>query len=649
MTGDRQRAIVNALGGIAALTIPFAPVVATVALVALGWFQRVPWFGRQRRSWVLAWVIVWLPSILLSLVVHGRGALRLDAFLGPLILILVAPLLPALRPNQLTALWLGGLLLAGALVTERHVAASSWHPAAQTGAVTIERYRSVLSPQEVVGGPAPRWVERRWRGLARDSALTLALDLRHTDGLLGRAWFPSDPSFVLEPLQDRALSTRVTPPSRGEPYLTRRVMTGAPLSGRTFRATVELRASETLAFTTADCLGVLLREVGGSGAAACFAQDVSASWRTRSFEWTVPTTAWSQTLRVELRVPAAWYEVGATVIEEATPNGWVSLGPLEPTGVRVAFAPQGSAPLEWIGPTLVPGQDRTRIHVPVPAEAVSAEGDLRVLLRVEPGTTMEVAATSLRGPDGDAGRRVALPQRGQLWFDHPNLAGHGVVATNLVVAALSRHPLGIVAAAGVGVLGASLTGSRAAFAAVVMASALLVFLAFVRRRPGLAVVAAVSIAAMTVLGATIGPLASRLDLAGSGDGNQVGRTEIWAFAADELLADPWGLDPASFRKSWEASHPGDPRPPPSHAHDLWLQYGALHGFPGLLVALAFTIGLLLLARPRRRPAVFVGVLGLLVLQLADYTLFTFPVSLSLMLLVAAAKDASPRAVRSLRW
>jgi len=45
----------------------------------------------------------------------------------------------------------------------------------------------------------------------------------------------------------------------------------------------------------------------------------------------------------------------------------------------------------------------------------------------------------------------------------------------------------------------------------------------------------------------------------------------------------------------------------------------------------------------------VGVLGLLVLQLADYTLFTFPVSLSLMLLVAAAKDASPRAVRSLRW
>src|SRR5690606_30272729 len=195
------------------------------------------------------------------------------------------------------------------LVAERHVAASTWHPAAQTGAVSIDRYRSVLSSQEVVGGPSPRWVERRWRGLTDDPALTLDLDLRHADGLLGRAWFTSDPSFVLEPLEDRPLSTHVTPPIQGEPYLTRRVMTGAPLAGRTFRATVEMRASETLAFTTADCLGVLLREVGGSGAAAGFAHDVSASWETTSFEWTVPAAASSQILRIELRVPAAWYEV----------------------------------------------------------------------------------------------------------------------------------------------------------------------------------------------------------------------------------------------------------------------------------------------------------------------------------------------------
>lgn len=641
MTGHRQRAAVRTMEVLAALSIPFVPVLATAASIALRRFRRGSWFGPGSRSWLLAWALIWLPSIVLALARYGRGAMELDVFLGALILLVFGPLLPALRPHQLTALWIGGLLLAGALVLERYVATTTWHPAAQSGAVSLDRYRSVFAPQEVVGGSSPRWVERRWRGLPGVTDLALDLDLRHAGGLAERAWFASDPAFVLEAIGDRPLSTHVTPPGLGEPYLTRRVMTGAPLSGRTFRVSVEVRAPEPLEFTKPECLGVLLREVGGSGAAACFAQGISTSWETRSFEWTVPEEATSQTLRVELRVPAAWYEVGATVIEEATPNGWATLGPLEPTGVRVAFAPAGSSPLAWIGPTLVPGPERTHVSVPVPPGVVSTDGDLRVLVRAEPGTTVELVTASLHGPDSAVGRPVALPQRGQLWFDHPNLAAHGIVAANLVVAALSANPLGIAAAAGVGMVGASLTGSRTAFLALVGSCALLVLVSFAHRRSGRAVAAGTMLVTLVVLGVTIGPLAPRLDMMGSGDGNQIARPEIWAFALDALLDDPWATNRISFAEAWNAGNPGDQRPAPSHAHDLWLQYGAVHGVPGLLVALAFTVGLILVVRPRRHPRVLVGVLGLLALQLTDYTLFYFPVSLALMLLVAATRDRSP--------
>lgn len=637
MTDSRPSKIARTLGVLGAVLIPLAPIAATALLIALRLVDTGRALGRGSRSLVL----VWLPSILLALALHGRGAWRLDAFTGPMILILVGLFLPKLRPGQVTGLWLGGLLVVGLLLTERYVAATTWHPATQTAAVSLDRYRAVRSPQEVVGGERPSWVERRWGDLTGATDLTLELELRHTNGSMGRAWFPSDPRFVLEPLPDRPSSTRVVPPQQGEPYVTRRVMTESPLARRTFRATVELRASEALAFTDADCLGVLLREVGGSGTAACFAQEISSSWETKTFEWTVPENASSRTLRVELRVPAAWYEVGATVLEEATPSGWVSLGPLEPTGVRVAFAPPGTAPLEWVGPTFLPSGERTHVSVPVPPEAVKAEGELRVLLRTEPGTTVELASTRLERAGRSTGRPIALPQRGQLWFDHPNLAAHGIVAGNIVVASLSGSPLAVAAAAGVGMVGASLAGSRTAFLALVVTCALLVFVTFGRRRRGgLTLMAGTLVAALAVLAATVGPLAPRLDLVSAGDGNQVGRAEIWAFAVGEMLADPWGAESDSFERTWESAHPGDPRPAPTHAHDLWLHYAVAYGLPGLLVALAFTFGTLVLAGPKRRPAIAIGVFGLFALQITDTTLFYFPVSLSLMLLLASARSVA---------
>lgn len=617
--------LVRSIGAFLAALSPIA------ASVLLAISSRSVSHVAHRRRWLL-WACAWFPIPVFILILRGPEAYRLPEFTGSLLLGSLGFLIARLPRQVVPLLWLGTLVLASLLLVERHVAANSWHPSLHSD-VSIDRFKTFIAPQTVTGGSAPSWFERRWRGLSNHMNYQFELTARRLGGATNRAWFTSDEGFVLEPVQGRPATTRVTPPKDRDAYLTRRVATGGPLAERTFRATIELRASEDIGFSAKDCRGVLLREVAGSDTATCFAQEISTEWRLLTFDWTAPTEATSDLLRLELRLPVTWYEVGAVAVHEVVGGELHNLGPLEPTGLRIGFAQPGSAPLDWSGPTVSLDDSWTSFQTQIPAGVVSPSGSVRVLLRAEPGTEVQVRGVGIVGIEGHAGTPVAVPQRSSLWFDHPNLAAHALSGTSLVVASLATSPLSLGAAAAVGLFGVSATGSRTGFIVLAVVCIALLFLRFDRRFGwrwiGIAVLVGAVLAALVVQG----PLASRLSLLGAGDGNQVSRSEIWEFAWREMLADPWGNDSATFPEAWSSAHIDDQRPTPAHAHNLWLQFGAEFGLPGLAFSLTLVVCLVLLSAPRRNPAITLGVLGILALQVTDYTLTYYPLGISLILLI----------------
>ena len=67
------------------------------------------------------------------------------------------------------------------------------------------------------------------------------------------------------------------------------------------------------------------------------------------------------------------------------------------------------------------------------------------------------------------------------------------------------------------------------------------------------------------------------------DQNAVSRTEIWASAADMLRSAPMS-GVGDFPQAWLNMHGDASGATPTHAHNLWLHMGAVHGLPGLLAA-----------------------------------------------------------------
>jgi O-antigen ligase len=248
--------------------------------------------------------------------------------------------------------------------------------------------------------------------------------------------------------------------------------------------------------------------------------------------------------------------------------------------------------------------------------AASGGGPITIVAQVEPGVAVQLADANF----GLADWRMRAPERVQLWYGHPNLAGHALVA--LAGAVVATAPLGVAWASAVVALPAIVvTGSRAALLAFAVLVAALVVRSSrswpIRRRWGLALV----LGALAVLAvAVVEPNAATLQALNRTTDNAIPRTEIWGFAIETARARPWtGIAPATFAEAWRDAHPGDARRAPAHAHDLWLDLAVRYGVAGLFVAVGWT-GSLVVVAARWAPKALVAVVPILVLQVFDTTL-----------------------------
>jgi O-antigen ligase len=125
----------------------------------------------------------------------------------------------------------------------------------------------------------------------------------------------------------------------------------------------------------------------------------------------------------------------------------------------------------------------------------------------------------------------------------------------------------------------------------------------------------------------------------SDDGvNPISRWDIWQVALQALLAYPLtGLGTQPFI-SFMAGLDFPRHLIATHAHNLWLQFGAAYGIPGLLAALWLTGGLLGLAWRWGRWRGLGLVVPVMIMQLFDYTLFYAGVLFPLILGLNALRD-----------
>lgn len=576
--------------------------------------------GRRRGAFrpELGWLVAWSPMVLVGALAAATGREAAASSLVWVAVVVLVPILTGrLAPGLRIALTVASIAVATVLVAEASLARTTWRALPAQPAAT-NRVLAAVGPQVLAARPDGGGAERVWRRRGDAGPVTVAFEVMRSEGPAGWSWYAYDPAFVVTPIPDAPGYARVaTPPDRGS-YVTRRTQTSAPLAGRTFRASLRLRTSEPLVYDERACRGVLLREVGGGGTASCFALAASDEWRAYAFTWQAPAEATSRTIRIEVRIEAAWFEVGDVALEELGAAGWIPLGPLEPAGIMVAAAVPGAPPVEWPTRVLAPGADAWTAQALEFADPRWTD-DVRILVRLEPGTTASLRHTTATDDRGRRLRPEPLPARTQGWFGHPNLAGHALASIGLaaVAAAPTAAAAGVVAAASLA--GIATTGSRTALVVALLAMG--AFVVVRARGPRGAgpprwrwLVAAVVVAAF-------GMLSERGSILPSNDGNAVPRSEIWSFAWRAVVDRPLsGLGPTSFREAWIARFPEAPSPAPAHAHNLWLEVGAAQGIVGLALALTWSLLLLRFARRHLGGRGLVVTGALLLLQATDVTL-----------------------------
>lgn len=538
------------------------------------------------------------------------------------------------------AVALGGLaavaVLGAGLMVERQVARSTWHILRDTQ-LTRERLVGFLEGVERLEGREGRRVQNRFWGLPSNTqGVRIELDARLASGQPGSEWRPFHPDFRLEyRSEDGVPFTRIHPPEGGS-YITRHVNTTRPIAGRTFRARLELRASEAL--SSAACRGVLLREVRGEYLAECLAVDLTTDWQPVELVWTPPEAAQSSIIRIELRIPSAWYDVRNVSLEEHVAGEWRAMEPLEPTGVWVRLALPDVEQLYWPSQGFIPTGSWQTYAFEFVDERLARIARLRTVIHLEDGLTVAVRNVRLSTLGGEAATALPSPPRQQLWHNHQNLAGHSLATAGLLVVAIANSGvLGLVATLG-SLIAVFFTASRAAWLAALVGLPWLLWWACRHtQRVGIFTALIVTIG---VLVAAFGTEAlGRLQVWQADDGNSVTRSEIWQVALDTLRAQPWtGAGEAGFAETWRERYPEDRRDVPTHAHNLWLQFGAAYGIPGLLAALWLTGGLAWLAWRGGRWRGLGLVVPVMIMQVFDYTLFYAGVLFPLILGLNALRD-----------
>ena len=248
--------------------------------------------------------------------------------------------------------------------------------------------------------------------------------------------------------------------------------------------------------------------------------------------------------------------------------------------------------------------------------------------------------TKLENSGGPQPTPVPTYPRAQLWFSHPNLAAHTLLSLVLATLATTSSLSLTLIVSSLAALTVVLIRSRAAWLALLLGTGWFSFLTpplTSRRRLGvlLAVVILIGAGIFSVNSFRSGVFANRTGTS---------RLEIWQVAGGALLEHPWkGIGQAEFSDYWRGAYRGNSQELVTHAHNLWLEFAALYGFPGLVAILWLTGGFLALAWRWGRWRGLALVVPVFIMNIFDTTFFysgvLFPLLLGINALRTEQSDA----------
>ena len=578
---------------------------------------------------------------------------------GELLLACLVALLPV-GPRALRWLFGGALvlLLAGGLL-ERDLSKYDWQISDKAG------LWSALGRGAEVSG----YGYRNWDASGATGPVKLSAEVRLESGQPAWDWFRSDANFVLTPQTGKDYPyTHVQVPAtqaEGPPYLMRTFDLRQPLGGHIFRVLVDLRQkeqttpsataaqTETPGTMSADaqtdtnivrgaplggrqCSGLLLQAWAYRGGGRCLPLALTDTWTRYSLSWRVPDAVAASVVRVLLSGLTGEYDVRRVRLFTMKKE----VGPLQPQGGALNLT-WGERPEAQSGRSFIP----TSAWQPLAVEARRQTGDtVTAHLSSASGLVLETRNVALTDAAGRKLPAAVSSTRQTIIFGDPNLAGHTLATLGLALVALlstplpstrsltirspnSRSLLLSVLAAALTLFGLVLTGSRAALVGLSGGLLWLFWLCLPRgaRRLGFT---ALGLAGLGVLG-ILWPQLSALRLFSLGE--VTARSDIWREAWTAFVTHPLqGLGAGGFPRYWAERHGGEAV---QHAHNIWLEFASSYGVLGLLSVAALSFGLGWLAWRRGGARALAFVVGVLLMNVFDTTLFyagvLFPLLLTL--------------------
>lgn len=605
----------GALDGMAGVALVLYPAAGAGLLLIRGALLR-----RARPS--LTWLLLWGGLLALGLLASVRESsydLLLQAALGVVAgSFLLVPRLRAL----FTGLLVGIAVVLALGFAERERSRTLWNDAQ-----TPQNFAALVTGRTELSGDSPGWkrngirlIEKRWLLGPNTRGLELSLEMRSPVGESGWQWYTNSPVTRQSRLQEQEASfTRVT---GLENYVARRFRAPTSLGGKLVRASVELRSSEPI---THNGCALQLRSFEPS-LSTCAPLKLGTGWETHEITFQVPAGVPNTTF--DLTLPALEIEhldIRSVRVEVIDHGVGTPLEPLEPEGVLIRF-PLSDLHL-YSQPVLhaVPTEDWQRYTLSFRSDELASMREVTGLLQLEASKTVELRNVSLRTHDTDVPQPIPTPRpRSDLWFEQANLAGHTLGTVGLLALVLLPSSWTILTSflLVLLVIGAVfLSGSRAAWLGTLLGGGWFLWL---RSTPRQRTVLATFIIATTVAVTALGGhrALGRLQPANWAAENSITRLEIWEVAWNGMLRAPLrGYGENGFATAWREQRASEELAAPSHAHNLWLDFGVRYGLPGLAAVSWLTGGLLWLAWRRGRWRGVALVIPVLIMNMFDQTLF----------------------------
>jgi hypothetical protein len=537
-----------------------------------------------RLQLVRGWVWLWTVLAILNgwLWIQGQTESRLILQAG-LALVLAA----LVRVDNNRAVWwgimVGLILIVGFGAMERELSRRLWLDMSSP-----QTWTDTLRGISRLSGDSPGWrrngirlIEKTWQLAPATGNLELSFETRLLDGSTDWQWYTNHPGTRQQRLEENDVPfTRITNPQDDRRHIVRRVRTDEAVAGRIFRASLDLRSP--VAVDADGCSGLQLRTFEASFQ-YCHSLSLNENWQRFTIETLFPPESRQPALELIIhRIDAPYFDIRHVVIEELTAGEWVQLSLAEPAGIHVRLPLMDRHIFSQPTLNIIPNHEWQRHSMIIEDQALLSRRDITFLLQLEAGSN--VAFRDILLTTNSARQPSAYPfARSELWFPQANLAGHTFVAAGLLLLVLKPVSWAQVGAIVLTLGAVFFTGSRTAWLAALVGLLWSLWL-ISRQRLRLLIVAglltAFAISFLVWGGATL----TRLRVWQFQDGNTVTRVEIWQAALAMLQDRPWGgLRGEAFDAAWPRYHPTDRRDAPPHAHNIWLQFGASYGYPGLLV------------------------------------------------------------------